>query len=149
MRYCEAMDSQLEKRSVNVLEKRWTAAVDRENVCILIWNNGKKKEMCESKETGTCASGKLLEPGLWAGSSWCHFSISRMELLAEIQLVFTVWQEDIETKFRKQNMAPHWYFVKSMLDFNALTRVKVVSSHFDIKQHVNIKMETVGILRKI
>lgn len=43
MKYSEAMDSQLEKRSVNVLERRWTAVVDRENVCILIWSNRKKR----------------------------------------------------------------------------------------------------------
>lgn len=60
--------------------------------------------------------------------------------------LFAVWQEGMETEFRKQNIAPLCYFVKSMLD---LPRVKVVSSHFDVKRNMNIEVETVGILTKI
>lgn len=63
MKYSEAMDSQLEKRSVNVLERRWTAVVDR--MFVFQYGAMERKEMGgESRETGTCASGKLLEPGL-------------------------------------------------------------------------------------
>lgn len=147
MKCWEATDSQLGKRSVNMLERRWTAVVDRENVCIVIWSNGKKKEMGEVQGNWCLCQWKA--PGAWTVSREQlvpFFCQSEGVVSRDTVSLFAVWQEGMETEFRKQNIAPRCYFVKSMLD---LPRVKVVSSHFDIKRNMNIEVETVGILTKI
>lgn len=57
------VDSQLEKRFINVLEGRKAAGVDREKSCVIICSNGNwilnrmgRGDESNTKETGMCAS---------------------------------------------------------------------------------------------